>query len=83
MQNFHTIGEVLQEASAAERRASDLNNSSPLSQLDAALTADFRQLLESMAVASILEVICRTTGMGFAAVARVTRDQPLDCLCCL
>jgi len=26
-------------------------------------------------IASILEVICRTTGMGFAAVARVTEDR--------
>ena len=31
------------------------------------------------AVPSILEVICRTTGMGFAAVARVTEDRWIAC----
>ena len=31
------------------------------------------------AVTSILEVICRTTGMGFAAVARVTTDRWIAC----
>ncbi|MFC7739315.1 PAS domain-containing protein [Roseomonas sp. GCM10028921] len=31
------------------------------------------------AVASILEVLCRTTGMGFAAVARVTEDYWITC----
>ncbi|TCH96720.1 sensor histidine kinase [Roseococcus sp. SYP-B2431] len=31
------------------------------------------------AVPTILEVICRTTGMGFAAVARVTEDRWIAC----
>jgi signal transduction histidine kinase len=31
------------------------------------------------AVTTILEVICRTTGMGFAAVARVTEDKWIAC----
>jgi signal transduction histidine kinase len=31
------------------------------------------------AVAAILEVVCRTTGMGFAAVARVTEDRWIAC----
>jgi signal transduction histidine kinase len=31
------------------------------------------------AVPTILEVICRTTGMGFAAVARVTSDRWIAC----
>lgn len=31
------------------------------------------------AVSTILEVICRTTGMGFAAVARVTEDRWIAC----
>jgi signal transduction histidine kinase len=31
------------------------------------------------AVAKILEVVCRTTGMGFSAVARVTEDRWLAC----
>ena len=29
-----------------------------------------------------LEVICRTTGMGFAAVARVTQDRWIACAVC-
>ena len=28
---------------------------------------------------TILEVVCRTTGMGFAAVARVTEDRWVAC----
>ena len=31
------------------------------------------------AVPTILEVVCRTTGMGFAAVARVTRERWIAC----
>lgn len=31
------------------------------------------------AIPTILEVICRTTGMGFAAVARVTEDRWIAC----
>jgi signal transduction histidine kinase len=31
------------------------------------------------AVATILDVVCRTTGMGFAAVARVTSDRWIVC----
>ncbi len=31
------------------------------------------------AVSTILEVVCRTTGMGFAAVARVTEDRWIAC----
>jgi len=30
-------------------------------------------------VASILEVVCRTTGMGFSAIARVTEDKWIAC----
>ncbi len=29
--------------------------------------------------ATILEVVCRTTGMGFAAIARVTEDRWVAC----
>src|SRR4051794_26075229 len=31
------------------------------------------------AIAPMLEVICKTTGMGFAAVARVTQDRWVAC----
>ena len=78
VQNLHIIGEVL-EASAAERHASGLAIPSPLSKLDAALAADISAVSQIDAVASILEVICRTTGMGFAAVARVTQDRWIAC----
>ena len=44
---------------------------------------DFQNDLEAMAsiaaVPTILEVVCRTTGMGFAAVARVTEDRWIAC----
>ena len=52
---------------------------SSASNLDAALTADIAAISRIDAVASVLEIVCRTTGMGFAAVARVTRDRWVAC----
>ena len=49
------------------------------SKLDAALTADIASVAQIDALASILEVVCRTTGMGFAAVARVTEEHWVAC----
>jgi GAF domain-containing protein len=44
---------------------------------------DFQADLDAIAaipgIAAILEVVCRTTGMGFAAVARVTDDRWVCC----
>ncbi len=44
---------------------------------------DFQDDIEMVtaipAVGNILEVVCRTTGMGFAAVARVTEDRWIAC----
>jgi len=40
---------------------------------------DIRTLDAIKAVPSILEVVCKSTGMGFAAVARVTRDRWVAC----
>jgi GAF domain-containing protein len=51
----------------------------PVSNLDAALTADIASVAQIDGIASILEVVCRTTGMGFAAVARVTEDRWIAC----
>jgi signal transduction histidine kinase len=49
----------------------------------AALEKDFQSDVESVgriaAVPTILEVVCRTTGMRFAAVARVTEDRWIAC----
>jgi len=43
------------------------------------MSEDFQQDVETVGrietVPTILEVVCRTTGMGFAAVARVTEDR--------
>jgi PAS domain S-box-containing protein len=38
-------------------------------------TVNVEALSRNKAVTSILEVVCRTTGMGFAAVARVTQER--------
>jgi signal transduction histidine kinase len=47
------------------------------------MAEDFQPDLEIVsriqAVPAILEVVCRTTGMGFAAVARVTEDRWIAC----
>lgn len=46
-------------------------------------TADYSQDIEAVgridAVPRILDVICKTTGLGFAAVARVTQDRWIAC----
>lgn len=41
--------------------------------------ADIAAIGRIEAVPTILEVVCRTTGMGFAAVARVTEDRWIAC----
>ena len=43
------------------------------------LSADIERVSRIAAVPTILEVVCRTTGMGFAAVARVTEDRWIAC----
>src|ERR1700716_4121534 len=43
------------------------------------LQADVDAVSRIEAVPTILEVVCRTTGMGFAAVARVTEDRWIAC----
>jgi signal transduction histidine kinase len=43
------------------------------------IQADIAAIGRIPAVKSILEVVCRTTGMGFAAVARVTEDRWVVC----
>jgi signal transduction histidine kinase len=44
-----------------------------------AFQADIDAIGRINAVPTILDVICRTTGMGFAAVARVTEDRWIAC----
>src|ERR1700712_3780650 len=41
--------------------------------------ADIYAVGRIAAVPAILEVVCRTTGMGFAAIARVTEDRWIAC----
>jgi len=43
------------------------------------IQADIDAIGRIDAVTSILEVVCRTTGMGFSAVARVTDDKWVTC----
>ena len=44
-----------------------------------AIAADVAAVQSIAVVPTILEVVCRTTGMGFAAVARVTEDRWVVC----
>lgn len=55
----------------------NLAESDPSSVTD--FQADLSAIASIPAVPSILEVVCRTTGMGFAAVARVTEDRWIAC----
>ena len=43
------------------------------------LSADIAAVQGIAAVPRILEVVCRSTGMGFAAVARVTEQRWICC----
>ena len=43
------------------------------------LRRDFAAISQIEAIPTLLEVICRTTGMGFAAVARVTQHRWIVC----
>lgn len=43
------------------------------------LDPDIEMLSRVAAMPSILDVVCRTTGMGFAAIARVTADRWVAC----
>jgi len=47
--------------------------------LEENFTADIEQIGRIDAVKTILEVVCRSTKMGFAAVARVTEDRWVAC----
>jgi signal transduction histidine kinase len=48
-------------------------------QLEPAFAADVENIQQLDIVPSILELICRTTGMGFSAVARVTEQRWIAC----
>src|SRR5580693_334043 len=69
----------LEETLENPDRGMTSTNLSSVSNFDAALTADVAAISRIDAVASILEIVCRTAGMGFAAVARVTRDRWVAC----
>jgi signal transduction histidine kinase len=43
------------------------------------LTSDVAAIQRIAAMPAMLDVICRTTGMGFAAIARVTEDRWIAC----
>ena len=46
---------------------------------DEELKADIEKVKQIPIVGTMLEVICRSTGMGFAAIARVTEDRWIAC----
>jgi signal transduction histidine kinase len=46
---------------------------------DSYLSRDIENVRQIPIVSTMLEVVCRTTGMGFAAIARVTEDRWIVC----
>lgn len=46
---------------------------------DASLALDIENIKQIPIVPTMLEVICRSTGMGFAAIARVTQNRWIAC----
>ncbi|MBI1684650.1 GAF domain-containing sensor histidine kinase [Caulobacter hibisci] len=63
----------------SEYRPDDLASPTPQDAALPGLLADVAKVAKIEVVPQILEVICRTTGMGFAAVARVTKDRWMAC----
>jgi hypothetical protein len=51
----------------------------PQAQIGKDFQADVDRVGRIEAVPTILGVVCRTTGMGFAAIARVTEDRWVAC----
>ena len=43
------------------------------------ISEDVEAISQMPMVPTLLDVICRTTGMGFAAIARVTQDKWVAC----
>ncbi len=56
-----------------------MNSHVPGQPIPVDLQADVLAVEGIAAVPTILDAICRTTGMGFAAVARVTEDRWVAC----
>ncbi|CAO4181251.1 PAS domain-containing protein [Methylorubrum populi] len=56
-----------------------MNTHVPGPSLPTEIQADMLAVEGIAAVPTILDVVCRTTGMGFAAVARVTEDRWVAC----
>ncbi|MBD2754156.1 GAF domain-containing sensor histidine kinase [Spirosoma validum] len=50
-----------------------------MSYSDLDLTKDIERIKQISIIPTILDVVCQTTGMGFAAVARVTQDRWIAC----
>jgi signal transduction histidine kinase len=50
-----------------------------MQELEKSLARDVERIQSLSIVPSILELICRVTGMGFSAVARVTEDKWIAC----
>src|SRR6476620_10481093 len=46
---------------------------------DPTFQKDIEDIQQIPVISNILDVICETTGMGFAAVARVTEDRWITC----
>ncbi|MDB4924017.1 PAS domain S-box protein [Mucilaginibacter sp.] len=55
------------------------DNRSLKKHIDPNIQADIEAVSNLPMVSTLLEVICRTTGMGFAAIARVTEDRWVAC----
>ena len=53
--------------------------SAPADRHDGRFAADVALINRIAAVPTLLDVVCRTTGMGFAAIARVTEDRWVAC----
>ncbi|KUM43631.1 PAS domain S-box protein [Pseudomonas sp. EpS/L25] len=56
-----------------------MSTTPPTSSLSSSLAQDVDLVAEIAAIPRILDTVCRLTGMGFAAVARVTDDRWIAC----
>lgn len=73
---LHAIARLL---AASEQRRRARGDGTPLAVPMGAIETEVAAIARIDVVPQMLEVICRTTGMGFAAIARVTQAQWVCC----
>jgi len=76
---LHAMARLIATGEDSRRATTGLTDRHPPRLVAESVRRDVAAIAAIEAVPQILEVICRTTGMGFAAIARVTDSQWVCC----